>query len=50
MPDHFDSYKILAAQEMAKEKEDVQAAAAVFEKIGLDKELFRLGHTKAMPL
>lgn len=42
----FDSYKILAAQEMAKEPEDQQAAGACFSKINMDKELFRLGHTK----
>ncbi|XP_037083824.1 myosin heavy chain, muscle-like isoform X9 [Pollicipes pollicipes] len=39
-------YKILAAKEMEKEKEDKQSAAACFEKIQLEQEKFRLGHTK----
>merc|ERR1719348_1822836 len=39
-------YNILAAQLVAKAKNDKAAAAAVLELIKLDKEKYRLGHTK----
>lgn len=41
------SYQILAPQEMFHEKDPKKAAAACFNKIGLDPELYRIGHTKA---
>merc|ERR1711872_156127 len=39
-------YNILAAQLVAKAKNDKAAAGAVMDVIALDKEKFRLGHTK----
>merc|ERR1712198_248689 len=39
-------YNILAAKAVAKAKNDKGAASAVFDSIKLDKEKFRLGHTK----
>merc|ERR1712025_199427 len=39
-------YNILAANECAKAKKDKDAAKAVLEKIGLEPEKYRLGHTK----
>merc|ERR1712242_22851 len=39
-------YNILAAKEVAKAKKDKDAAGAVMDVIKLDKEKFRLGHTK----
>merc|ERR1711923_171572 len=39
-------YNILAATAVAKAKNDKGAAAAVFDAIKMDKEKFRLGHTK----
>lgn len=41
------SYQILAPQEMFHEKDPKKAAAGCFNKIGLDPELYRIGHTKA---
>merc|ERR1711863_14223 len=45
-PDFKGRYNILAATEVAKAKNDKGAAGAVMDKIKLDKEKFRLGHTK----
>merc|ERR1711899_540521 len=39
-------YNILAAKEVAKAKKDKDAAKAVLEKINLETEKYRLGHTK----
>merc|ERR1712241_972520 len=39
-------YNILAAKEVAKAKKDKDAAKAVLEKISLETEKYRLGHTK----
>ena len=39
-------YNILAAQLVAKAKNDKAAAAAVLNVVGLEAEKFRLGHTK----
>merc|ERR1712223_173155 len=39
-------YNILAANEVAKAKKDKDAAKAVLEKINLETEKYRLGHTK----
>ncbi len=39
-------YNILAASEVAKAKKDKDAAKAVLDKISLDPEKYRLGHTK----
>ena len=41
---------ILATKEMQKEKEDKDVAAVCFEKIELEQEKFRLGHTKVTNL
>jgi len=45
-PDFKARYNILAAGEVAKAKNDKTAAGAVMDVIKLDKEKFRLGHTK----
>ncbi len=45
-PEFKSRYNILAATEVAKAKKDKDAARAVFDKIKLDPEKFRLGHTK----
>merc|ERR1712079_919131 len=45
-PDFKARYNILAAGAVAKAKNDKSAAGAVMDKIKLDKEKFRLGHTK----
>merc|ERR1711881_435042 len=45
-PDFKARYNILAAQAVAKAKNDKGAAGAVMTAIKLDKEKFRLGHTK----
>merc|ERR1719507_430240 len=45
-PDFKSRYNILAAGAVAKAKNDKGAAGAVMDAIKLDKEKFRLGHTK----
>merc|ERR1719458_1516915 len=45
-PEFKERYNILAAAAVAKAKKDKDAANAVFKVIQLDKEKFRLGHTK----
>merc|ERR1719150_3090699 len=45
-PDFKARYNILAATAVAKAKNDKSAAGAVMDVIKLDKEKFRLGHTK----
>merc|ERR1719147_614957 len=45
-PEFKARYNILAAKAVAKAKNDKGAASAVFDSIKLDKEKFRLGHTK----
>merc|ERR1712190_30409 len=45
-PDFKSRYNILAAGAVAKAKNDKGAATAVFDAIKMDKEKFRLGHTK----
>merc|ERR1712072_998748 len=45
-PEFKSRYNILAANECAKAKKDKDAAKAVLEKIGLEPEKYRLGHTK----
>merc|ERR1711894_777878 len=45
-PDFKARYNILAATQVAKAKNDKGAAGAVFDVIKLDKEKWRLGHTK----
>merc|ERR1719435_885676 len=45
-PEFKARYNILAAKLVAKAKNDKSAAAAVLDAIKLDKEKFRLGHTK----
>ena len=45
-PDFKSRYNILAAALVAKAKNDKAAAAAVLDTVGLEKEKFRLGHTK----
>merc|ERR1712001_65328 len=45
-PDFKARYNILAAAGVAKAKNDKGAAAAVFDAIKMDKEKYRLGHTK----
>merc|ERR1712002_1422356 len=45
-PDFKARYNILAAGAVAKAKNDKSAAQAVFDAIKLEKEKFRLGHTK----
>merc|ERR1712025_1409370 len=45
-PDFKARYNIMAAGAVAKAKKDKDAAQAVFTAIKLDKEKFRLGHTK----
>merc|ERR1712002_647544 len=45
-PEFKSRYNILAAKLVAKAKNDKSAAAAVLDAIKLDKEKFRLGHTK----
>merc|ERR1711878_57739 len=45
-PDFKARYNILAANAVARAKNDKAAAGAVFEAIKLDKEKWRLGHTK----
>merc|ERR1711962_243370 len=46
-PEFKSRYNILAAKAVAKAKNDKAAAGAVMDVIKLDKEKFRLGHTKA---
>jgi hypothetical protein len=41
------SYQILAPTEMYNEKDQKKSAQMCFDKIGLDPELYRIGHTKA---
>jgi len=45
-PEFKSRYNILAAKAVAKAKNDKSAAGAVMDVIKLDKEKFRLGHTK----
>ena len=45
-PEFKARYNILSAKAVAKAKSDKSAAGAVFDKIQLDKDKFRLGHTK----
>merc|ERR1712061_483179 len=45
-PEFKARYNILAAKAVAKAKNDKSAAGAVMDVIQLDKEKFRLGHTK----
>merc|ERR1719347_444548 len=45
-PEFKARYNILAAKAVAKAKNDKAAASAVFDSINLEKEKFRLGHTK----
>jgi len=45
-PDFKHRYKILAAEVMATEPDDMKAARMTFEKAGLDPELYRVGKTK----
>merc|ERR1711910_43433 len=45
-PEFKSRYNILAAKLVAKAKNDKSAAGAVLEAVKLDKEKFRLGHTK----
>lgn len=45
-PDFKSRYNILAAGLVAKAKNDKAAASAVLETVGLEKEKYRLGHTK----
>ena len=45
-PDFKSRYNILAAAMVSKAKNDKAAAAAVLETVGLEKEKYRLGHTK----
>merc|ERR1719438_354825 len=45
-PDFKSRYNILAAQAVAKAKNDKGAAGAVLDTVGLEKEKYRLGHTK----
>merc|ERR1719419_22307 len=45
-PEFKARYNILAAQAVAKAKNDKTAAGAVMDVVKLDKEKFRLGHTK----
>merc|ERR1712079_998055 len=45
-PEFKARYNILAANEVAKAKNDKAAAGAVMDAVKLDKEKFRLGHTK----
>merc|ERR1712223_483168 len=45
-PEFKARYNILAAQAVAKAKNDKAAAGAIFDIIKLDKEKWRLGHTK----
>ena len=45
-PEFKARYNILAAQAVAKAKNDKAAAGAVMDVVKLDKEKFRLGHTK----
>ena len=45
-PDFKSRYNILAAAAVAKAKNDKSAAGAVLDTVGLEKEKYRLGHTK----
>jgi myosin heavy chain 6/7 len=45
-PDFKSRYNILAAAAVAKAKNDKGAASSVLEAVGLEKEKYRLGHTK----
>merc|ERR1719356_1033096 len=45
-PEFKSRYNIIAAKAVAKAKNDKAAAGAIFEVVKLDKEKFRLGHTK----
>ena len=45
-PDFKARYNILAANECAKAKKDKDAAKAVLDKVSLETEKYRLGHTK----
>ena len=45
-PEFKQRYNIIAAQIVAKAKNDKAAASALLEKIQLDKEKYRCGHTK----
>ena len=47
-PEFKQRYNILAAQAVAKAKNDKSAAGAVLNAIALDPEKFRLGHTKVV--
>lgn len=44
---YYYSYQILAPTEMYNEKDPKKSAKLCFDKIGLDPELYRIGHTKA---
>lgn len=41
------SYQILAPTEMYNEKDNKIAAKLCFDKVGLDPDFYRIGHTKA---
>merc|ERR1719391_1216451 len=45
-PDFKQRYKILGATIFVEIEEDKQAAAALMDKVKMDKEKYRLGHTK----
>merc|ERR1712209_260550 len=45
-PEFKARYNIIAAQAVAKAKNDKAAALAVMDVVGMDKEKYRLGHTK----
>merc|ERR1719251_613604 len=45
-PEFKSRYNIIAAQAVAKAKNDKAAATAVMDVVKMDKEKFRLGHTK----
>ena len=45
-PEFKSRYNIIAAKAVAKAKNDKAAAGAVMDVVKLDKEKFRLGHTK----
>ena len=49
-PEFKSRYNILAAKLVAKAKNDKAAAGAVMDVVKLDKEKFRLGHTKVSPV
>ena len=44
---NLNRYNILAAEIMARAKNDKMAAKGLFDQVGLESEKYRLGHTKA---